>query len=205
MVGGVATDARPHFVARTLACEAPGPAARRQSPPSNSLLEALVFGERSGRGASAHAGASRAERLHPIHNAIPTATPSELDVVDIRNSLSSLMFRDVGIERTETTLTSAQHSVDFWCQYALIHEFADPSGWELQNLLTIAGLVVQSALARTESRGTHYRADHPATDDRNWRAHLTATRSPVRLVRTCLDVGASLGDSERDQEARTAC
>jgi succinate dehydrogenase/fumarate reductase flavoprotein subunit len=50
---------------------------------------------------------------------------------------------------------------DFWNRYALEQVFESPEGWEVQNMLTVARLVTQSALARTESRGTHARADFP--------------------------------------------
>ena len=61
----------------------------------------------------------------------------------------------------------------FWCRYALARTFETQAGWELQNMLTIAGLMIWSALRRQESRGVHYRSDYPAHDDRNWLRHLT--------------------------------
>ena len=51
---------------------------------------------------------------------------------------------------------------------ALSREFDGKPGWELQNLLTVARLMVPGALARDESRGTHYRSDFPARDDERW-------------------------------------
>ncbi|MFO0863630.1 MAG: hypothetical protein U0744_03040 [Gemmataceae bacterium] len=41
--------------------------------------------------------------------------------------------------------------------YVLRREFDFGSGWELQNSLTIAGLMIESALEREESRGVHFR------------------------------------------------
>jgi len=38
-------------------------------------------------------------------------------------------------------------------------------------MLTVARLVVQSALAREESRGVHFRTDFPDTDNQNWLRH----------------------------------
>ena len=46
------------------------------------------------------------------------------------------------------------------------------AGWELQNMLTVCGLITQAAYTRTESRGAHYRLDYPARDDAHWRLHL---------------------------------
>ena len=44
----------------------------------------------------------------------------------------------------------------------LARQFTDPDGWELQNMLTVARLMVEAALAREESRGVHLRTDFPA-------------------------------------------
>ena len=44
---------------------------------------------------------------------------------------------------------------------------------ELTNLIMTSRLVLHGALRRTESRGSHYREDHPETDDRRWRVHLS--------------------------------
>ena len=41
---------------------------------------------------------------------------------------------------------------------------AGPAAWELANLRTVATGLLAAATARTESRGCHTRADHPATD-----------------------------------------
>ena len=49
-----------------------------------------------------------------------------------------------------------------WCGYVLARQFTDPDGWELQNMLTVARLMVEAALAREESRGVHLRTDFPA-------------------------------------------
>jgi L-aspartate oxidase len=40
-------------------------------------------------------------------------------------------------------------------------------------LLTIARLMIGSALAREESRGVHFRSDFPRRDDERWQRHLT--------------------------------
>ena len=56
--------------------------------------------------------------------------------------------------------------------YALAREFRHRAGWELQNLLTVARVMIETALRREESRGTHYRSDFPDRDDVNGLKHL---------------------------------
>lgn len=150
---------------------------------SNSLLETLVFGQKVGLGvnqALANTPDSLAPR--PVENRIDRDQSQELDLADIRNSLTSLMFRDVGIERSGESLLRAQDNVHFWCQYVLGREFSTPAGWELQNMLLVAGLMIRAALERRESRGTQYRTDFPDADE-NLRVHLAIQHSPFRIGR----------------------
>jgi L-aspartate oxidase len=141
---------------------------------SNSLLEGLVYGTHAGRGASDAAGKMRDEfRALPLRNPPATELDEPLDLGDIRNSLSSLMWREVGVRRTAARLSYALEMIEKWCQYVLVRQFSEPSGWELQNLLTISRLVVRSALQREESRGVHLRTDFPESDDATWLRHLS--------------------------------
>jgi succinate dehydrogenase / fumarate reductase flavoprotein subunit len=50
--------------------------------------------------------------------------------------------------------------------------------FELQSLLDVAETIISSALARTESRGAHYRSDFPKRDDSRWLKHSLARRAP---------------------------
>ncbi|MEX1222912.1 MAG: L-aspartate oxidase [Pirellulales bacterium] len=141
---------------------------------SNSLLEGLVFGAHAGRGASAEA-----LQMPDVYQALPITNddreqPDEpLDLADIRNSLKSLMWRKVSVRRNAGELHEARHMVDHWCRYVLTRQFPDPEGWELQNMLSVARLMIEAALAREETRGVHYRSDFPELDDQHWRRRLT--------------------------------
>jgi L-aspartate oxidase len=140
---------------------------------SNSLLEGLVFGTACARGA-----AQVAARMSDCFTAIPLSSRFDpdstdtLDVADITNSLRSMMVRHMGIIRDRAGLEEAQHDVAFWCRYVLAREFAHRAGWELQNLLTIARLMIHSALTREESRGVHFRSDFPEHNDAKWQRHI---------------------------------
>jgi L-aspartate oxidase len=59
----------------------------------------------------------------------------------------------------------------------LPRQFSDPSGWELQNMVSVARLMIQAAMARQETRGSHYRTDFPRTDEEHWHRHLTFLRT----------------------------
>jgi L-aspartate oxidase len=145
---------------------------------SNSLLEGLVYGERAGRLAAERA-ASSPDLLTalPLENP-PIESPLEpLDLADIGNSLKSQMWRAAGVRREAGELEEAKKSIDRWCRYVLARQFDNPHGWELQNMLIVARLVVEAALMRTESRGVHLRSDFPDSNDATWRRHITFQRT----------------------------
>lgn len=153
---------------------------------SNSLLEGLVYGAHAGRAASRMAGETPDDfRGLPLSNSAlsnPALTAEDsdgdppFDLLDIRNSLRSLMWRNLGIRRDLDGLQQAAESVDHWCRYVLKRQFRDPPGWELQNMLTVARIMIAAALAREESRGVHQRSDFPGTDDVHWKRHLAFRR-----------------------------
>lgn len=140
---------------------------------SNSLLEGLVFGTLASRGASALALDMPDTLTAPAIEELPELQGGQgIDVADVTVSLRSLMVRKVGIIRDGTALCEAQNTVGFWCRYALAHTFDAQAGWELQNLLSIARLMIWSALERKESRGVHFRSDYPVRDDAHWQKHI---------------------------------
>ncbi|MGH7199188.1 MAG: L-aspartate oxidase [Planctomycetaceae bacterium] len=134
---------------------------------SNSLLEGLVFGLRAGRCASelANEQADNFTAL-PLVSDWQSVTPQDdgLNLEDVRNSLTSLMWRNVGIQRHADDLREAAEQVEFWDRYVSQREFTTPPGWELQNLLLVARLVIAAARERKETRGVHCRSDFPETD-----------------------------------------
>ena len=145
---------------------------------SNSLLEGLVYGALAGAGAAA-AALAESDSFRAIPIQFPAAEPHDepLDLVDIGNSLKSRMWRAAGVRRSGAQLADAAETIRRWCGYVLSRQLTDPRGWELQNMLTISSLMVESALERQESRGVHLRTDFPHIDDEHWRRHLTVMRS----------------------------
>lgn len=140
---------------------------------SNSLLEGLVYGVRAGQLAGQEAGNCPDQyRVLPISSRRSYRLTESLDIADIRNSVQSLMWRMVGVQRHGDRLSEALAQIQAYSRYVLPHAFDTVEGWELQNLLTISHLMCEAALERTESRGVHMRTDFPETDDTNWRQHL---------------------------------
>ncbi|HEX7448497.1 MAG TPA: L-aspartate oxidase [Pirellulales bacterium] len=144
---------------------------------SNSLLEGLVFGAHTGEGASRAALAMPdCFQALPLENPALVDSAEQLDLDDIRNSLKSLMWRSAGVRRDAAGLAEAQEMIDHWCGYVLDRQFAEPAGWQLQNMLWVSRIMIAAAALREESRGVHLRVDFPQADDEHWRRHLAFRR-----------------------------
>jgi L-aspartate oxidase len=133
---------------------------------SNSLLEGAVMGHRAGLHAVEAAG--EADPRADTARQAPGTHAGDLDLADMDNALRSLMWRLVGIERDGPGLEAACTRLEAWNRLLTRRVFGDPAGWILTNKMLVGWLIARSAEARTESRGTHYRRDHDATDDARW-------------------------------------
>ncbi len=178
MVGGIKTDSDAATqVPRLFACGEVASTglhgANRLG--SNSLLEGLVFGKIAGQSAVSAINGSKPE-YYPMGVTVPPSDRSRLDAEDVRNSLRALMWRNVGITRSETPLTEAAEIIIFWQRYVMDKVFTQPFGWECQNMLTVAGLMAGAAKERKESRGVHYRQDYTERDDKNFARHTELKR-----------------------------
>ncbi len=146
---------------------------------SNSLLEGLVYGAIAGRNASLSALSDTENQLLvlPVFNPSKGELSQPFDLADIRNAVRALMWRNVGVQRREDRLTEAVQAIQQYCSYVLAQDLSCVDGWELQNILTVSLQMAIAALARTESRGVHFRTDYPVVDNRDWRKHLEIHRS----------------------------
>jgi len=129
---------------------------------SNSLLEALVYGEQTGRLAGEIAMQTTDEyRALPLENppAASNVAETAVDVADVRNSLKSVMQRLCGVVRCEQGLQEALQSITNWSKILFSKQFNTVAAWEVQNMLVVARLIVEGALARRETRGSHNRSD----------------------------------------------
>jgi L-aspartate oxidase len=121
---------------------------------SNSLLEGLVFADRTGRSVVAAPGQPAA--FLPPDQAAPTRDPGDDQRCEpIRQAMRDTMTADVGVQRTEGSLLYAEGALD-----RLIRE-APAGAWRTRNQLLVARLITQAARRRRESRGGHRRLDYP--------------------------------------------
>ncbi|MAE64821.1 MAG: L-aspartate oxidase [Phycisphaeraceae bacterium] len=173
MIGGVRTDehARTNvtglYACGEVACSGLHGANRLAS---NSLLEGMVMGAEAGRTSAEMTEAGNGAAPARTISDIPVSSRSQLDVSDVRSSLRSVMWRHVGIERTGDRLAEVQEMFEFWARYTLDKIFDDREGWQVQNMLLVGALITRAAQWRCESRGTHYRTDHPEPREQ-YRAH----------------------------------
>jgi L-aspartate oxidase len=146
---------------------------------SNSLLEGLAYGARAGIDAARQAKENHVKFPLNLEYRVEPSTRTELDITDVKSSLRSVMWRNVGIERQGERLAETSEIISFWSRYVMDKVFGPStlgregavSGWEVQNMLTVAAIITAAAYTRTESRGAHYRVDYPARDDAHWRLH----------------------------------
>ena len=139
----------------------------------------MAYGARAGLDAANAAKENNLKFPLKLDHKIPPSTKTELDITDVKSSLRSIMWRNVGIERDGQRLSETREIIGFWARYVMDKVFspnnlggAATGGWEVQNMLTTSALIATAALMRTESRGCHYRMDYPRTDDAHWRMHL---------------------------------
>ena len=201
MMGGVLTDVTGHttlpglYAAGETACTGVHGANRLAS---NSLLEGLVFGALAAEAMLKENAPQPTPQdsvmtgARPLKSIISTEAQrsgetSVFAVAELTTAverwiadLQKTMWLEAGLLRNEDGLKRAQHH---------LAELAatKPQGEtrrevEARNLLTVAETIVAAALARNESRGAHFRTDHPTRNDPAFQKHSIQTGSEVRFV-----------------------
>jgi len=190
MMGGVATDLWGRasvpglYVAGEAACTGVHGANRLAS---NSLLEGLVFGARAGLAIllDGH-GANRGWTAAPAAGA--AQTPQHAPGIDAglaRGMIARVRetaWRHLGIVRDEEGLKTAIDGLDPLLSPAPGVGRPSRVGLEAGNMATVASLIARCAIVREESRGAHYRADHPDRDDRRFGRSSTISLGMSRGV-----------------------
>ena len=147
---------------------------------SNSLLEGIVLGETIGHCAADEAARSSRPEMRSVSERHREAAPPgvQVNIADLTYSMKSMMWRQMGVERADGPMREALATFAFWSRAVRSLPLDTDTSMELVNMLTVARLATFGALERTESRGTHYRTDHPDRDDVDWQAHLEQV--PIR-------------------------
>jgi L-aspartate oxidase len=139
---------------------------------SNSLLEGLVFAARIG--AQLAAGLPPSSAVAAVDDA-----PSGLLDPDGRRDVTETMSARVGALRSGAGLAEATGRLAALAAGlgpdrvggAGVRIAPGVAGWEATDLLTVAGALATVAAVREETRGCHWREDHPGTEE-DWRVHL---------------------------------
>ncbi|MCF2972484.1 succinate dehydrogenase/fumarate reductase flavoprotein subunit [Synechococcus sp. Nb3U1] len=159
---------------------------------SNSLLECIVYGRRTGaalveavKGQSLpklDEGSLLQQATERISQLLEKSGDSRIDTV--RRQFQDCMTTHCGVYRTESVLQEGirqlQHIRQRYNQQLRLDD--QSNAWnteliealELDNLITVGSLILHSALQRRESRGSHAREDFPQRDDQQFLRHTLA-------------------------------
>ncbi len=145
---------------------------------SNSLLDTLVFAQRlvsSSLGQAPEAGHYDDARI--MLRRLPERAPvcAAMPEPSLEN-LQDLTWRNAGINRMGSRLLLSARILNLWQR--LLPPPADRASRELDNMTLLARLMVEAALLRQESRGSHYREDFPETRP-EWEKHVVLTQEEV--------------------------
>ena len=199
-MGGIDTDIKgdtilPGFYAAGECCCVSVHGANRLG--GNSLLDTLVFGRMAGKTAGDYV---KDKPKQPRTNALERALKREEDSLNqmqkgggnenphkINNELRKLMPEKAGIFRDEKKISDGLAQIKSLKErYKKARPVASHKCFnydrlwfmEIKGNLDVAEALLVGALARKESRGSHYRRDFPTRDDANFLKHTLATYTP---------------------------
>jgi fumarate reductase flavoprotein subunit len=206
MMGGIHTDINGAttldglFAAGETACVSINGANRLGS---NSLTELLVFGARAGKAAAEYASGQTLDSS--VLEALASDERKRIDktffsgnekrterIADIRKEMHNAMESGAGIYRTEDSLKTSGETIQKLRERLTYISLADTSytfntelisAFELSYMFDVAESIIESALRRTESRGSHQRTDYPERDDENFLTHSLAYKTGDGNVR----------------------
>ncbi|MCK7627368.1 L-aspartate oxidase [Streptomyces sp. RS10V-4] len=154
---------------------------------SNSLLEGLVFAERIAADIAARETGAAAPAPVEDRSPLPLLAP------EARTAVQRIMTSGAGVLRSADGLARAADDLERLHREAAAAA-ADPDAasakapvpgveaWEATNLLCVARVLVAAARLREETRGCHWREDHPDRDDATWRRHFRITLGADRAL-----------------------
>ena len=143
---------------------------------SNSLLEGLVFGARAAKAMEAHTPMANPNATAPV---VITSQSEEKSIDVFVSNLQNVMWQHAGLLRDERSLREGSAELAKCCEE--IERIAQTGKTsrrlsEARSLCRVADAILKSAIARTESRGAHYRSDYPRRDDERFLKHSVFSR-----------------------------
>jgi succinate dehydrogenase / fumarate reductase, flavoprotein subunit len=165
---------------------------------SNSLLECVVYGRRTGGAIAQYAQTRKLPDLDETRYLNETAQQLQalldqsgtLRIAQVRQQYQDCMTEHCGVFRTEAVMREGLAKLkQIQQQYSQIR--LDDKGscfntelveaLELRSLMIVGELILTSALNRKESRGSHAREDYPTRDDGNFLKHTLAYYSAAGI------------------------
>lgn len=162
---------------------------------SNSLAECLIFGAEAGKSAIHHIE-DKAKTVKLSEKEIMTDENQINDIInskgkenphEILKSMKEVMEERVGLVRNETDLKKAEKQINSLKSRAKnisindkskVHNMELIKTLELKNMLTVADIIIKSAIERKESRGCHHRKDFPHKNDAKYLHHNLFSITP---------------------------
>jgi len=141
---------------------------------SNSLLEALVMADRLIRSVPEALEARRSSSWPEVPYWDPGGAENSDEAIVVSHNWDEIrrfMWNYVGIVRSTNRLHRARARIqniqkeinEYYWNFIITSDLI-----ELRNIAVVAELIIESALARKESRGLHYTLDYPQKDDENY-------------------------------------
>lgn len=89
----------------------------------------------------------------------------DFDIPSMKSKLKDIMWNGAGIIRSEQSLTQAKKELEeLKNSFKRTRKCLNQEEYEFRNMLTVAGLIIEAALDRKESRGAHCRSDYKDKD-----------------------------------------
>ena len=108
--------------------------------------------------------------------------PIDTDV--FKAELKDIMWNYCGILRDEKSLMTALEKLDeLKSKFPRTRKCQTKAEYEFKNMLTVARMIVVSALGRKESRGAHYRLDYLKTSEECTHSHITKKEGELEFVK----------------------
>jgi len=176
-MGGIRTDAfgrtgiKGFFSCGEAACNGIHGANRLAS---NSLLEGLVFGRNIANQITELYKANKEIHFEESYD-IPRKT-GLIDPEEIMEDIRKTMDKYAGIVRTKEGLLKAREKIKKYIDEVTDIENSTHEHIEMQNMVFVSWIVVNSALMREESRGAHFRSDFPQIDDNRWKKNIIVSK-----------------------------